>query len=409
MATYLRRLGHRVTVLTTSAYGRMPDDGRDDGAGIVIRTADLQLARARLHGHDRIEAMFDSDTYSGQPHPLSKVLVPEPLVVAWTPFALARALRLQRAHRFDAVITTSPPESAHLVGAALARRGVGWVADVRDAWNFEPLRPPFPTAAQRRLDQRMERRLLGGADVVTAVSRPAMDDLRDRVGATVELVPNGWDPELAPPADAGPDTAAESLLDPDRVSLLYTGRFGSYGRDPRPLVAALSALAHEDPDTAARLELVVAGPVTPDERAAMETDVAPARIVLAGSLPRERALALQRAADALLLIAAPGRSQLANLKLFEYLAAGRPVLALAGGTEAGRIVAETGGGEVVRSDDVAGIREALTRLAAGGIEPPRSEAVSEYTYPAPAERMAAAVERAMVVSHQSSPSESARA
>ena len=395
MVDYLRRLGHRVTVLTTAAYGRMPEDERDAGEGTVVRTADLQLVRARMRGHDRVGAMFESDTYSGRPHPLSRVFVPEPLVFAWAPFAIARAVRLHRTRRFDAVITTSPPESAHLVGAALARRGVGWVADVRDAWNFEPLRQPFPTAAQRRLDGWLERRLLGGADVVTAVSRPAADDLRERVGARVELVPNGWDPELAPPEDATAADDAARLLDPERVSLVYTGRFGSYGRDPRPLVRALGELAREDPGAAGRIELVVAGPVTPEEREELDADVAPARIVLAGSMPRERALTLQRAADALLLIAAPRRSQLANLKLFEYLAAQRPVLALAGGTEAGRIVAQTGGGDVVRADDVTAIRDALTRLAAGELEGADPEALREYTYPPLAERMAAAVERAI--------------
>ena len=73
-------------------------------------------------------------------------------------------------------------------------------------------------------------------------------------------------------------------------------------------------------------------------------------MVLAGSLPRDRALALQREADALLLLAHPTRSQLLNYKLFEYLAAGRPILALAEGTEAGR-VATSVGAEVVRADD----------------------------------------------------------
>jgi glycosyltransferase involved in cell wall biosynthesis len=401
MVKYLRRAGHRVTVLTTSAYGRSPDDaaGPDDG---VVRTADLQLARARLHGEDRVQAMYEADTYSGRPHPLSRVLVPEPLVLAWVPFALPSALRLHRARRFDAVITTSPPESAHLIGRSLARRGAAWVADVRDAWTFEPLRPPFPTAAQRRLDERLERGLLGAADVVTCVSRPAADDLRVRVTDDVELVPHGWDPELAPPAGAGGTggDGAARLLDPDRVSLVYTGRFGSYGRDPRPLIAALRELAASEPKSAARLELVLAGPFTEEEVKILRTDVAPARIVPVGSLPRPDALALQRAADALLLLASPARSQLANLKLFEYLAAGRPLLALAGGTEAGRIITETDAGVVVRSDDVPAIVEALRRLAAGETEPPDADRVREYSYPAVAERMAGAVERAIAASRR---------
>jgi glycosyltransferase involved in cell wall biosynthesis len=401
MVKYLRRAGHRVTVLTTAAYGRSPDDatGPDDG---VVRAADLQLARARLHGKQRVQAMYEADTYSGRPHPLSRVLVPEPLVLAWVPFALPGALRLHGARRFDAVITTSPPESAHLIGRSLARRGAAWVADVRDAWNFEPLRPPFPTGVQRRLDERLERGLLGAADVVTCVSRPAADDLRSRVGADVELVPNGWDPELAPSAAAGGTggDGAARLLDPDRVSLVYTGRFGSYGRDPRPLIAALRELAASEPKSAARLELVLAGPFTEEELKILRTDVAPARIAPVGSLPRPDALALQRAADALLLLASPARSQLANLKLFEYLAAGPPLLALAGGTEAGRIVAETDAGEVVRSDDVPAIVEALRRLAAGETEPPDPDRVREYSYPAVAERMADAVERAIAASRR---------
>jgi glycosyltransferase involved in cell wall biosynthesis len=384
MVKYLRRAGHRVTVLTTSAYGE------EAGESDVVRTSDLQRVRARLRGHDRVQGMFESDTYSGRPHPLSRVLVPEPLVAAWVPFAIRRARRLQSERGFDCVITSSPPESAHLVGRALARRGVAWVADVRDAWNFEPLRPRFPTGAQRRLDERLERSLLGAADAVTVVSRPVAEDLRERVGVESLLVPNAWDPDLAP-GDRADSGGAANLLDPERASLLYTGRFGSYGRDPAPLVRALRDLASQEPQVAAQLELAIAGPVTEEERRLLGSDVSPARISLLGSLSRADVLRLQRRADALLLLASRERSQLANLKLFEYLAAGRPILALAAGTEAGRIVLETRAGEVVPSSDVAAIKGALRRLAAGELSPPDPEALTPYTYPAAAERMAAAV------------------
>jgi glycosyltransferase involved in cell wall biosynthesis len=388
MAKWLRRLGHRVTVLTTSAYGS-GDGPAEEG---VVRTLDLQRLRARLHGHDRVDALFDSDTYSGRPHPLSRVIVPEPLALAWAPFAVRAAKRLHPERRFDCVLTTSPPESAHLVGRALQRDGVPWVADLRDGWTFEPLRPPFPTAAQRRADEELERRLLTSADGVVCVSRPVVEDLRNRWIAGPELIPNGWDPDAeASVADSG---EVGGLLDPERVSLVYTGRFGSYGRDPRPLLAALSSLAASDPETAQRLELVVAGPLTGEERRLFEAGFGPVRVVLLGSLPRERALALQRAADALLLIAHPTRTQLPNFKLFEYLAASPPVLALAEGTEAGRIVAETGAGEAVRADDPTAIETAIRGLVAGDLEPPPEDARREYSYPLLAERMAEALERA---------------
>jgi glycosyltransferase involved in cell wall biosynthesis len=387
MAKWLRRLGHRVTVLTTSAYGA-GDAAMEDG---VIRSADLQRLRAKLHGRDRVDALFDADTYSGRPHVLSRVIVPDPLVVAWAPFGLRDALRANALERFDCAITSSPPESVHMIGRALRRRGVPWVADLRDGWTFEPIRPPFPTAVQRRLDERLERRWLTAADSVVCVSRPAADDLRARLGLEPELIPNGWDPDLA--VEATDRSAAERLLDPERVSLVYTGRFGSYGRDPTGLVQALGVLAREHPDDAARLELVVAGPLTEDEAALMRSDVAPARIVLAGTFDRPDALALQRAADALLLVASSRRTQLLNFKLFEYLAAGPPILALAAGTEAGRVVAEAGG-EVVPADDVRAIVDALRRLLAGELEPSDPVLRERYSYPRVAERMAEVAERA---------------
>ncbi len=388
MAKWLRRLGHRVTVLTTSAYGQGDPAGEED----VVRSADLQRLRARLHGRDRVDALFDSDTYSGRPHFLSRIVVPEPLVAAWAPFARRDAIRLNARERFDCVITSSPPESVHLVGRALRRRGVPWVADLRDGWTFEPIRPEFPTALQRRLDGRLERRWLGDANAVVCVSRPAADDLRGRLGLDPQLIPNGWDPDLA--ADTTATDAADRLLDPDRISLVYTGRFGSYGRDPTALIRALAVLAKEVPEAAAKLELVVAGPLTHEEALLMRSDVSPAKIVVAGTLARPDALALQREADALLLLASARRTQLLNFKLFEYLAAGPPILALAAGTEAGRVVAEAGG-EVVPADEVDAIVAALRRLAAEEVPPSDPEARERYSYPRVAERMAAAAQRAI--------------
>jgi len=386
MAKHLERLGHRVTVLTTSAYGTLADDAQRG----VFRTTDAQLWRARLQGAQRVGSLYDSDSYSGRPHLLSRLLVPEPLVAAWAPFARRRALRLQGARRFDCVITSSPPESVHLIGRSLRRRGTPWVADVRDAWTFEPLRPRFPTPVQRALDERLERRWLGAADAVVCVSEPAAADLRARGIADPHVIANGWDPDSAPAAGA----SSGVQLDPGRISLVYTGRFGSYGRDPAPLLDAIARLAADEPELARRIELVVAGPLTDAERALFARHVSPARIVLAGSLPRERALALQREADALLLIAHPTRSQLLNYKLFEYLAAGRPILALAGGTEAGR-VARSLGAEVVRADDREAIVGSLRELAEARLRPPPRDAVTPYTYPGPAEAMAAAAGRAI--------------
>jgi glycosyltransferase involved in cell wall biosynthesis len=400
MAKWLRRLGWEVTVVTTAAFGkeRTEDRGQrtesEAEGDRVIRAFDLQTWRARVAGHERVESLFDADSYSGRPHPLSKVIVPEPLTLAWAPFARRAALAAHRVRPFDCVLTTSPPESAHAIGAALRRRGVPWVAELRDAWTFEPLRQPFPTRAQARLDERLERHRIGAADRVVCVSAPAADDLRARGIADPEVIANAWDPD----DDPGPAarTAASGLLDPERTSLLYSGRFGSYGRDPGPLVAAVADLARDAPELAANLELAIAGPLQPAERTLLERpDLAPVKVSLLGSLDREVTLALQRRADALLLLAQPARSQLVNFKLFEYLAAGVPVLALAAGTEAGRIAADAGIVPIVAADDPGAIVAALRRLLDGGLAGPDPNAASRYAYPAAAAAMASVLEAAV--------------
>jgi glycosyltransferase involved in cell wall biosynthesis len=390
MAKYLRRMGHGVTILTTAAYGRMPEDAGDD----VVRTYDLQLLQARLRGDREATGILESDVYSNRPHPLSHVLVPEALALAWAPFAVARALRLARERRFDCVVTTSPPESAHAVGYALSRRlGVPWVADVRDGWTFESYRPPWPTRAQARLDAALERRFMTSADVVTSVAPSIVDDFRRRLGANARLVPNGWDPELAQ-ADGHGDAA--ELLDPARVSVLHTGRMAVVGRDPAPLVHALTELAHDEPALAARVELAFAGSLTPGERELIDSVPAPAKATALGNLPRARALALQRAADVLLVLTSGTRVQEVTGKLFEYLATGHPVVALADAhaNDAGRIVRETGGGIVV-PNTLDAAREALRRIAAGELPAPAPNAVAAYSYPGVAERMADAIEAAI--------------
>jgi hypothetical protein len=388
MAKYLRRTGHEVTVLSTSAYGTLPDDAERG----IVRSHDLQVTASRLRlrrGGD----VFERGEYDGRRHPLSAVIVPEPTLVAWAPFAIAKAVALHRRIGFDAVVTTSPPESAHVVGWALQRIGLPWVADVRDGWTFETFRPPWPTELQRRLEVALERALFRRADVVTCVAQALADDVRTRIGGNGVVVTNGWDPELA--AGAVDPSAAERLLDPQRRSLVYTGRLAFVDRDVTVLVRALARLARAEPDVAARLELVFAGSYTEEERRLFATDVAPARIVVAGSLPREQSLGLQQAADANLLVTAGTRRHEVTGKLFEYLGASRPIIALAHRDEAARIVAETEAGRVVAHHDEDAAADALRALAAGELRPPAEEAVRRYCYPGVAERMLEAIEDAI--------------
>src|SRR5947199_367770 len=98
------------------------------------------------------------------------------------------------------------------------------------------------------------------------------------------------------------------------------------GRDARVFLDALTLLLARDPELGTRLELVVAGRISDHERdVLMQGDLRKIVRVL-GLLPRQRALGLQQAADGLLLI--PGGPAATTAKVFEYLAARKPIFAV---------------------------------------------------------------------------------
>ncbi len=92
-----------------------------------------------------------------------RLLLPDP-EVAWVPDAVRVGARVIREREIDCVLTTSPPSSAHLIGAALARRtGVRFVADMRDSWLANPHRryERRSVRAKRAVEERIARRVLG--------------------------------------------------------------------------------------------------------------------------------------------------------------------------------------------------------------------------------------------------------
>jgi glycosyltransferase involved in cell wall biosynthesis len=303
------------------------------------------------------------------------------------PFALPAAAKLLREERFDCVITSSPPESVHFVGAMLRGRGLPWIADMRDGWGFE--RSPERQREQplpRALDDAFERSVLARADERVAVTEPIAADLRERLGLSAVVVPNGFDPE--PPARSGP----EPPLQPGRHSLVHTGRMGSADRSPEPLLEALRRLGRDSPQVLDRLEVVLAGPLTEGERDLLEGSELGDAVQWAGSLAHDQSIELQRAADSLLLFTGARQPGHVPGKLYEYLATGSPVLVLGDETESARVVERAGAGIALPREDVPSIAAALERLVAGELNggPGRAD---QFAYPAIAERMAAVVEQ----------------
>ena len=376
LAKWLARRGHETTVITSKQAG----PGPDPAGSRITRTRDLLATRLNWRGDSLKVVTGTSDaTWSPGANFWGAIVVPDVQLLSWLPFAAAAARRLHRRHGFDAVITTSPIESAHLVGLALQRQGVPWIADLRDGWRFEAPREEWPLALQRRADDVLERLVVRRADAVVTVTEPLSADLRRRHGIAAETITNGFDPDDAPPAAPAPVRPAGKL------ALVYTGGLGKE-RTLRPVLEALASMAEGDPGLADRVEVVLAGPQTAQEQELYATPAFAPFVRSVGFLEPSETAALQRSADVLLLVTSGVRTGEATGKLYEYLAAGRPILVLGSGSAAGTIVTGAGAGLAVPTHDAGAAETALRRILDDGLPAPPAAARAPYAYPAIAER-----------------------
>ncbi|MEE8640964.1 MAG: glycosyltransferase [bacterium] len=278
-----------------------------------------------------------------------------PDVYAWFAGPARRAVRrfLQRSP-VKLIFSTAPPFTSHVVAAALAREaGVPLVLDYRDAWTDNPF-AAFPTAFHRRRARRVEGRVLEEAAAVVAVTEGMTHAFRGRLsaGVPVRFIPNGYDE-----ADF-----AESAAPGGPFTVAYAGQFYP-GRMPWTFLQAASAFAGKRGLEPGDFRVLFLGPMPRAVRAGM--DRYGVRVEATGLLSHGDAVRAMRAADVNLLIigAQPGAGATLTGKIFEYLRAGRPILALVPPDgEAAALVREFDAGVVLEPDDAAGAEAALAEL-----------------------------------------------
>ena len=300
-----------------------------------------------LHGRQGL------DRYSRQARlAFRRILLPDENVT-WNLTAIPAAIKIVRSEGIDVVLTTSPPSSVHLVGAAAKRAtGVRWVADLRDSLLAHPHRQSERLAVRtkERGEHAVARGVARYADAIVAASEAIAEEARGlEPRSPVHTITNGCDFD---------DFAGIDYRPADRFRITHTGSF--FGkRTPRPF---LEALASTKLDVVARF---VGDFRTADREWAEELGLGD-RLELYPYVPRRRSLELQRDSEALLLLipeaAGRGRGVLSG-KVFEYLAAERPILAVVPPDgAAAKLIRETGAGVVAPPEDVDAIREALSEL-----------------------------------------------
>ncbi len=380
---YLPEHGWRPTVLTVAARGGPWRDPTPLGAlpeGVeVVRAWSVPYPSAAPGEREpspapRRASLVARLRRAARDLALEWVLIPD-REIAWVPFAVRAALGLLRRRSFEAVLSAGPPHSAHVV-ARIVRGDHRWVADCPDPWAENPfLRHSAP---RRRVEAWLESTVLGSADVVVTPSPALTDRFRARLAGrrpAFATIPNGYDETEFATARA------------ERCEGLHIVHVGSFygARSPAPFLSALVAVLESDPSLRRVLRVSFYGYAEQEARDAirsMQARLGEDVLRYEPFIARGRALGVMLGADILLLVTdatAAGR-ELVPLKTFEYLRAGRPILALAPDGVLRDTLKRTGGAIVARPDAVDEIAAALRHLLGNGRPPlaPDLRIVAEY-------------------------------
>lgn len=301
-----------------------------------------------LHGRSGLDLAVRRASTVGR-----RLLLPDENVT-WNATAIPKAISIVRGEGIDVVLTTSPPASVHLIGAAVKRAtGVKWVADLRDSIALHAHRNADGIGARAKQKARagVAHLVARRADAVVTAAEAITAETRGLSPAgRLMTIPNGCDFD---------DFAGLEHVHGDRFRITHAGSF--FGkRDPRPFLHALAASGLED------VTVRFLGDFRPADREVVHELGLDDRVELIPHVPRRESLRLQRESDLLLLLipeaGGRGRGVLSG-KVFEYIAAERPILAVVPPDgAAAQLVRDANVGIVVAPEDVDAMRDALVDL-----------------------------------------------
>lgn len=276
----------------------------------------------------------------------------------------------------DVIITTGPPQSMHLIGKRLAEEtGIPWIPDFRDPWTrMYYLKHLGLTSASWKRHYSLEKSVLDAASAVIAVTPLMQEELQAKTDTPVGMITNGFDE----------DDFTVAPLEDGFFNLTHTGLLASDG-NPLKLWEALGEKCTKDPAFKEKLRIRLVGKTDADVLGSIEAAGLGPNTVNVGYKSHLEAVAEQKGASALLLPLRndPEYKLILPGKLFEYLAARRPILGIGqtDGAMAG-VIAGTKSGTVSGWQDGDAIRLFIDRLwteyLSGGIKSPDGD-INEYS------------------------------
>lgn len=386
---YLPEYGYEPVVLTvdeeSASYAQIDQSLAEevDPRIKVIRTPSFEPYNLYLKLSGKKEIPFGGFTNEGSVSFLQKIFrfirgnlfIPDPRK-GWNRYALKAAKKIIDQEKIEVVITTGPPHSTHLIGYHLKKsRGIKWIADFRDPWtDIYYYKDLSHTLLAKRYDLKLERKVLNSCDKVITVGYELKKLLESKIQGSakdkVQVITNGYDaadfkrPEIAPS---------------EKFYITYAGTISSYYR-MEGFIAALADLPEEMRKQICIRFVGNISPVVNDLFAKAGLD---SQLELTGYVTHDVSISYLFQAGALLLLI-PDVSENKGIltgKFFEYLATGKPILAI-GPTDGdvAEILKESGAGAIYSYDDAPAIKEYIISLFENKKEGIRAEmAIEKYS------------------------------
>jgi len=300
-----------------------------------------------------------------------------------------------KAHPVDAIVSTGPPHSMHLIALPLSKMfHLPWLADFRDPWtNIDFYKDLKLTRWADSRHRRLEKNILQQANAVTVISKTMADDFQLLHPRHYEVITNGFDDsDLEPVAPLGTDP---------NFSIAHIGTLTG-SRNPVTLWEALKQLLPENEDLQKDLEIKLIGKVDYTVMESLQQYGLLPFVSKIDYMPHNEVIQNQRKAQVLLLIInnTPNSKMILTGKFFEYLAAERPILCLGPeGGDAAHILEATKSGLMAGFGEVDKMKThilTLYRQYKTGAPSPKPQNIQQYSRKILTRRLASLLDQIIV-------------
>jgi hypothetical protein len=235
----------------------------------------------------------------------------------WNRYAFNKACQLIELDGIKNIITTSPPHSTQLIGLKLKKKfpSIKWTADLRDPWtDIYYYKQFYPTILSKAIDLKFEKDVLRNADKIFTVGPSLKTLFSSKIKGLedkIEVITNGFDES---------DFKGISRKTPSRFTITYVGTLS----DIYPVEGLIPAVRSLD------LILRFVGTISAKTRKMLEDNIPANSLEILPYVTHDESIRFIMNSSLLLLIIPLHQSNKSIItgKLFEYLAAGLPILCL---------------------------------------------------------------------------------